>query len=66
MGIALNENYYKDSVNHQWEFLLEYELFTQQELELVTCINGYSIETLNDMIYARYGFHDIFQLAGNM
>lgn len=38
-----------------YEQLIELGLFTEQELQLVTRINGYSVETLNNAIYARYG-----------
>lgn len=37
---------------------------TQGELELVTCINGYKEETLNDVIYARTGYRHYEQLKG--
>ena len=40
-------------VNEVWDLLIEYGVATQEELELVTCINGYNIDTLNDIIYAR-------------
>ena len=42
--------------------LVENGFFTEQELQLITCINGYSIDTLNDCIYARYGYSDYEQL----
>ena len=38
-----------------YEQLIDLGLFTEQELQLVTRINGYNIETLNNAIYARYG-----------
>lgn len=38
-----------------YELLIYMDLFTEQELDLITCINGYSIETLDDCCYARYG-----------
>lgn len=41
--------------------LLEYEWFTIQELELVTVINGYNEQALNDCLYARYGLHNYKQ-----
>ena len=49
-------------VNELWDELLDQELFTQAELQLLTNINGYSVETLNDAIYARYGFRDYNQM----
>lgn len=49
-------------VDEVWDLLIEYGVATQKELELVTCINGYSIDSLNDVIYARTGYRDIEQL----
>ena len=49
-------------VDEVWDLLIEYEIATQKELELVTCINGYNIDTLNDVIYARTGFRNLDQL----
>ena len=49
-------------VNVLWDELLEQELFTYEELRLITNINGYSIETLNDALYARYGYRDYEQM----
>jgi len=45
-----------------WEYLVTYEIATESELELVTNINGYKEETLNDVIYARTGYRNIEQL----
>ena len=50
------------TINEVWDLLIEYSVATQEELELVTCINGYNIDTLNDVIYARTGYQDIEQL----
>ena len=51
-----------DDVNDVWDELLEQELFTEEELKLLTNINGYSIETLNDAIFSRYGYRDLEQM----
>ena len=45
-----------------WDELLLNELFTYEELRLLTNINGSSVETLNDAIYARYGYRDLKQM----
>ena len=45
-----------------WDYLVDNGIATDLELQLVTCINGYSIETLNSVIYARTGYHDIEQI----
>jgi len=45
-----------------WDYLIETGIATDEELKLVTCINGYSEKTLNDVIYARTGYRDLDQL----
>ena len=49
-------------VERVWELLVDMEIATDEELQLVTSINGYNIDTLNDVIYVRTGYHDIEQL----
>jgi hypothetical protein len=51
-----------EQTNKTYNYLLDNELFTKAELDLITNINGYNLETLNNAIYSRYGFHDIEQL----
>ncbi len=51
-----------NEVNETWANLVDNGFFTQEKLELVTNINGYNVETLNDCIYARYGFRSLEQL----
>lgn len=52
----------KLKVNELWDELLEMELFTEEELKLITNMNGYSIETLNNALYVRYGYRDLEQM----
>ena len=42
-----------------YEALIEAGVATVGELELVTNINGYSLETLVDVLYARTGYRDL-------
>ena len=44
-----------------WEWIKEREIATESELVLVTCINGYSVETLESVIKASTGYQDIEQ-----
>ena len=39
-----------------WDLIVEYGVATEEELQLVTSINGYSLEALIDVIYARTGY----------
>jgi len=51
-----------EKINELYEKLIDEGLFTSEELDLITSINGYSIDTLNDCIYARYGYRDCDQM----
>lgn len=51
-------------VTELYNQLIDGGYFTTAELNLVTSINGYSIETLNDCIYCRYGYHSFEQMKG--
>lgn len=51
--------YTKDQI---WDHLLENNIASEQTLETVTNINGYTIETLNDILYSATGYRDIEQL----
>ena len=53
---------YEDEVIYVWDKLVDMGLFTDRELELITNINGYNIETLNDAIYSRYGYRSLDQM----
>ena len=48
--------------NLLYDFIRDNEIATESEIELVTNINGYSEETLNDIIRCRTGYHDVPQL----
>ena len=50
------------NIEDVWELLVDMGIATDEELQLVTSINGYNIDTLNDIIYVRTGYHDIEQL----
>ena len=39
-----------------WDYLLETQLATEEELQLVTSINGFSLETLESILYARTAY----------
>jgi len=52
----------KLTVDELWDALVEGGLFTEEELQLVTYIYGYNVETLNAAIYSRYGYRDYEQM----
>ena len=49
-----------------FNFLTENQFFTDEELILLCCINGHSVDTLNSAIYARYGFRNIKGLLDDL
>ena len=53
-------------VDYLFSLLVELELFTEDELRLVTYINGYNLESLEDCLYARYGYRNIEQFLGEL
>jgi hypothetical protein len=53
----------KDETSDEtFDEIIERGIATESEVQLVTCINGYNLETLNDIIYARTGYRDLEQL----
>jgi len=48
--------------NLLYNFIVDNEIATADEVSLVTNINGYNEETLNDIIWCRCGYHDVPQL----
>ena len=45
-----------------WDAIVEHGIATEEELELVTAINGYHEDALNDVIWVRTGYRNIEQL----
>jgi len=53
--------YFMEKVNKLWEQILERNIVSEETLRIVTDINGYNIETLNDVIYAATGYRSLEQ-----
>ena len=45
-----------------WDNLVEHNYFTPDELQLLVKVNGLSMKTLNNAIFARYGYRDWEQM----
>lgn len=52
----------KSKEDQVWQFIIDNNIATEDECTLVTKINGYSVEKLNDIIEIRTGYHDVEQL----
>ena len=49
-----------------WDYMVEQSIATDDELRLVTSINGMNTDTLNDVLYVRTGHRDIKQYKGDL
>ena len=50
-----------DKLNKIWDAIIEQGIASEEELQLITNINGYNEETLNSVIYSKEGYRDIIQ-----
>lgn len=45
-----------------WDYILETGIATNEELVLITSINGMNEDSLNDVLYARTGYRSVEQM----
>ena len=57
-----DNNRMKNKFNEIYDYILLNEIATADEINLVCCINGSNIDSLNSIIYAKTGYHDLEQL----
>lgn len=50
------------TIETAWDLLIDLEIATKEELTLITHINGYSMESLDGVVYTRTGFNTVEQL----
>ena len=50
------------NTNEIYDYLIDYEIATEEEVKLVCCINGYNEEALNSILFARTAYRSIEQL----
>jgi hypothetical protein len=50
-----------EQLNEMYDTILELELCTVEELELVTSINGFNEQAINDIVYVREGYNTLDQ-----
>jgi len=54
------------STNEIWDRLVDEGIATEAELELVTDINGFSVETLYDVLFSRTGYRNFEQMESEL
>lgn len=66
---TFNLNLNDDDANNfdgLYELLIDYSIFTDKELELVTCLNGRRVDVLLDALFCRCGLRSIEQLVDDL
>jgi len=53
---------YDKKISNLWDYLLYEDIATEEELKLVTDINGYNEESLNSVLYSRTGYRSLEQI----
>ena len=48
--------------NELWDYLLETMIATENELQLITSINGFNLDSLNSVLYVRTGYRSLEQI----
>ena len=48
-------------INKLWDMLILHNLATEETLKIITSINGYTLNTLNDVLYAVTGCRSMDQ-----
>ena len=50
------------TTDQAWDYLTEYGIATEEELQLITCINGYRFEVMEQVLDVRTGYRSFDQL----
>ena len=45
-----------------WDYLTDYEIATEDEIKLVTSINGTNLDTFESILYSRTGYRSLEQI----
>lgn len=53
---------YNKGLTNLWNYLLNNGIASEETLQVVTNINGYSINTLKDVLYATTGYRSLKQI----
>lgn len=53
-----------ENLEFMWSDIVECGIATDEELQLVTCINGYNEDALNDVVFVRTGYRELGSYLG--
>ena len=49
------------NLEEYYNYLIDYELVSEEALDIITNVNGYNEKTLDDVLYCVSGYRDIEQ-----
>tara|TARA_Y100001938_G_C7898952_1_gene333626 strand:- start:263 stop:436 length:174 start_codon:yes stop_codon:yes gene_type:complete len=49
-------------MNELWNYITEYEIATENEICLITSINGTNLDTFESILYSRTGYRSLEQI----
>jgi hypothetical protein len=49
-------------IDKLWNYLFDNQLASEETLKVVTSINGYNLDTLEDVLYATTGYRSLNQI----
>ncbi len=51
------------SLDQLWDLFIDYNICSEESLQLVTNINGYNYEAFKDILYVTFGLRSLEQLV---
>ena len=52
-------------MNELWDYIIECQIATEDEICLVTSINGTNLDTFESILYSRTGYRSLEQIKGS-
>ena len=52
-----------NEINQLYDYLIDCSIATSDEISLVTSINGYSLDSLESILYSRTGYRSLDQIT---
>jgi len=51
----------REEFNNLFDVLLDHQIATEEEIRLISCINGHTLESLESILFARCGYRSLSQ-----
>ena len=57
------EHLSNNDIYELWDYLIDNEIATEKEINLVTSINGTNLDSLESILYSRTGYRSLEQIT---